>query len=452
MTNTELKALTPRKRGHQFAFYGDSCSGVPGALHAQKLAKINAVVQRLAPAPEFIIFPGDEIIGLTPSEADLVLQWKYFFDVEMAWLKKTGIPMYHATGNHTTYDAMSERVFADVMAHLPRNGPVGQEGLSYFIRNGDLLLVFVHTLWSELGGEGHVELEWLSDTLETHQDARWKFVVGHHPAFPVNGYVGTYQRTIGDEYVAGFWTILSENRVCAYLCSHILAFDVQCHSGVLQITSAGAGTAHRMPEGYEYLHCVQMAVDDLGLRYQVFDEDGAVRERLTWPPSEAQHIAPLSDGWNKCGWSGSRGDSLNIVVTVRGNAVGGGARQTIIAATDNDDACPFWLGLVGRQMQLVAVLQPERGRSPHQWLGPCFANGEQFDLEILLNGQMGPGGLLWRRNGSKTWQGFMGMSAWGLERLVWPENLYVGRDHERESSTRFSGELSVSAGSSQIEN
>ena len=69
----------------------------------------------------------------------------------------------------------------------------------------------------------------------------------------------------------------------AYLCSHILAFDVQAHRGVLQVCTAGAGTAHRMPEDIEYLHCVQAAIDAEGLRYQVIDVEGRVREELSWP-------------------------------------------------------------------------------------------------------------------------------------------------------------------------
>jgi hypothetical protein len=39
----------------------------PGALHENTFASVNAVVQRLHPRPEFILFPGDEIIGLTPD-------------------------------------------------------------------------------------------------------------------------------------------------------------------------------------------------------------------------------------------------------------------------------------------------------------------------------------------------------------------------------------------------
>ncbi|MEM7179216.1 MAG: hypothetical protein AAF503_16100 [Pseudomonadota bacterium] len=435
----EIQGLRPVGPGHQFAFYGDSCSGVPGALHARKLAQVNAVVQRLDPAPELIIFPGDEVIGLVPDEAGLRAQWAHFFDVEMAWQRQAGIAMYHCTGNHTTYDRMSERVFAEVMAHLPRNGPPDQPGLSYFVREGDLLFVFVNTLWSGLGGEGHLELTWLDQTLTRHADAAWTFVVGHHPAFAVNGYAGTYQRTIGDEYVAPFWEILTRHRVLAYLCSHILAFDVQCHQGVLQITSAGAGTAHRMPEGVEYLHCVQMAVDRQGLRYQVLDEDGGLRERLSWPPGEIETFVPLAAGQNAAPWRGGQGPGRAVQFKLSGSLASTPARQTILAALEDDGRCPLWIGLVGRDQQLTIVLQPETGRSPHQWLGPSLAGAETFDLEIVIEPDMGPGGFLWRDSGSTIWTGLHGQSAWGAGRLDWPDRLCVGARTGTADEMRFAG-------------
>lgn len=57
MADEPIPALLPRGAGRQFLIYGDSCSGVPGALHEQTFAAVNAVVRRLAPAPEFILFP-----------------------------------------------------------------------------------------------------------------------------------------------------------------------------------------------------------------------------------------------------------------------------------------------------------------------------------------------------------------------------------------------------------
>ncbi|MEM6462270.1 MAG: metallophosphoesterase [Pseudomonadota bacterium] len=450
LNDKSITALTPRNSGYQFAFYGDSCSGIPSTLHAEKLAKINSVVRRFDPKPEFIVFPGDEIVGLTPDEAELRKQWRHFLDFEMEWLQDIQIPIYHSTGNHTTYDKMSEGVFAEVMTHLPKNGPADQLGLSYFVREGELLLVFVHTLWSGLGGEGHMELDWLKQTLEKNAEAQWKFVIGHHPAFPVNGYVGSYQRNIGDEYVTDFWRILSDHNVIAYLCSHILAFDVQCQAGVLQVTSAGAGTAHRMPEAVEYLHCVQMAVDEDGLRYQVLDEEGEVRERLTWPPQDQMALEHLNRGYNACPLSGKQCSSLVTRLKVHGTVSATNAQQTVLAALEQNGTCPLWIGLIGPQRQLTIIMQPQTGRSPHRWLGPCFSDDERLDLEILLNGEMGPGGFLWRASEAKEWNGFLGFSAWGTERLVWPDHLHIGQKHQHDVDSRFQGELSVSMGTASV--
>lgn len=73
--------------------------------------------------------------------------------MEVAWLDRQAIPLYHTTSNHTTYDMMSERVFAELLPRLPRDGPPDQKGLSYFIRRDDLLLNFINTCWPALAAK-----------------------------------------------------------------------------------------------------------------------------------------------------------------------------------------------------------------------------------------------------------------------------------------------------------
>src|SRR3982074_3812111 len=107
----QIPALLPRGDGHQFVLYGDACSGVPGALHEQTFAAVNAVVRKLVPKPEFVIFPGDEIAGLTPRADQLRSQWRHWLDQEMGWLHTRTIPILHLNGNHTTHDEMSEAGF-----------------------------------------------------------------------------------------------------------------------------------------------------------------------------------------------------------------------------------------------------------------------------------------------------------------------------------------------------
>jgi hypothetical protein len=437
-----IPSLLPKSPGHQFVIYADSCSGVPGALHERTFASVNGVVRRLHPSPEFILFPGDEIIGLTADADVLRAQWRHWLDTEMGWLDRRKVPLWHTTGNHTTYDKMSEAVFRE-MLKLPRNGAPGQEGLSYWVRRDDLLIVFVHTLSSELGGEGHVETDWLEATLRQHGDVSHKLVLGHHPVYPVNGYTGTYQREIGHEYRERFWDILVRADVAAYVCSHILAFDVQAHQGVLQLCTAGAGTAHRMPDGVEYLHCMQAALDADGLRYQVLDTEGVARERLTWPlPSFGDDDwKALPRGISSAPFSGPPGTGTVMAFDIAGRTAseGGAAQQTLLCAPRPGTIEPLWLGLRGPRQTLTLILGRDAGRSPNYWIGPDLGAGNDFALDVAFCPDMGPGGVLWRRRGTTRWTSFAATSATGLERFSWPAVWSVGEGQNGAGDRPFAG-------------
>jgi hypothetical protein len=365
----------PRGSGHQFVIYGDSCSGVPGAPHEETFAQINRIVARLTPSPQFIVFPGDEIVGLTGNADTLRAQWRYWTDVEMKWLRGCDIPVYRTTSNHTVYDGMSEAVFREIQRHAPNNGPRDQRGLSYAIRRGDLLLAFVNTVWSGLGGEGHVETEWIAGLLHDHRDAAAKIVVGHHPVHAVNGYSAPSQHVVDPKQGATLWSIFQDNGVLAYVTSHVLAFDVQVHDGILQLTSAGAGTKHRMPEGIEYLHCVQVALDQDGLRYQVLDVDARVRERLAWPvrlpPLPWRPIAGEASPWQSAVADAAHSDWPSgpiFLWRVQGSTEPGAAgEQTLLSASSAEGLPTFQIGLRGPDQTLTIVVSPEPGRSPGYW-------------------------------------------------------------------------------------
>jgi len=433
---TTIPIMPAKETGHQFVIYGDSCSGVPDALHESTFKQVNNVIQRLDTPPQFICYPGDEIMGLTTDADELRRQWAYWFQHEMAWLNRDEIPMYHTTGNHTTYDPMSEELFREVMAHLPQNGPDDQHGLSYFVRRGDLLMVFVNTLWSGLGGEGNVETDWLEQTLQQNSDAKHKLVFGHHPVFTVNGFFADYQRNIERENGLQFWQILMKHDVLAYVCSHILAFDVQVHSDILQICTAGSGTAHRMPEGIEYLHALQVALDDEGLRYQVLDTDGQVREWLAW-----DWKLPASDTWetfdSTCAQKLSTDclqqvDTAQLIVWEISGQIGNdnkASRQTIFHSGGNKSALPnLWLGITGRDNHLILLVSPQANRSPHAWYGRALPMNRPFKIQFAIHSGMGPGGFLWRWDDSHAWSTLTGSSPWGAERLAWSHQWVIGYD------------------------
>src|SRR5580658_6587709 len=188
MIQEPIEGLLPRDAtGEQFVCYGDCCSGVPGADFERHFAAVNAALRRLHPAPSLIVCAGDEIMGMTRDYSALREQWRYWQDHEMAWLDRSACPIYHVPSNHSTYDAQSEAVWREAHPEVPDNGPPGQAGLSYFVRRGDLLMAFVDTSFSGLGGNGHVEHTWLNEILLANADAHYKIVVGHYPAHAVNG-------------------------------------------------------------------------------------------------------------------------------------------------------------------------------------------------------------------------------------------------------------------------
>ncbi len=422
--------------GHHFVIYSDSCSGVPGALHEENFRQVNQVIAALERAPQFICFPGDEIMGLTNNRDRLRRQWSYFFETELSWLDRDAVPVYHSSGNHTVYNRMSEAVFRETMAHLPQNGPPDQRSLSYFVRRGDLLMIFVNTLWTGTGGEGTLETAWLQETLERNADAKHKLVFGHHPVWTVNGYAGAYQRNLERDQGRRLWDALTRHGALAYVCSHILAFDAQVHSGVLQICSAGAGAAHRMPPEDEYLHIVQVALDHIGLRYQVLDRAGQAREWLSWP-----WRLPASNSWAPFNSAAARSlpvdclqrlDKARLIVwEIEGElpAIQADAPRMILRADAQDDALPwFWLGAAGGDNRLTALLKPWANRSPHRWTGPPLPQGRVFSIQFALHSGMGPGGLLWRWSDEDAWSSMIGASAWGAERIPWSHRWRLGEN------------------------
>lgn len=426
----KINCLQPRDpSGHQFLFYSDSTSGQPGKPHEARHQKVIEMIKRLEHDPEFIAFPGDAV--MTGSDER---QWQHWLDVEMKWLKEKKYPLYQSTSNHHSLNPKSDELFRKYHPDIPQNGPKGLEGLAYYIREGNLLYVSTHQpIRSDYQGYDYMkdfsfsDTTWLDQVLEDNAEATYKLVVGHYPVFPVNGYLQAPQWCFKPEERAPFWNTLKKHRVDAYLCSHIIAFDVKVMDGILQICSGGAGTDFGpggfMPGMTEYLHAAQVAIDKQGLRYQVLDTAGEIKESLSWP-------FPSSDPES---WKQARELSLStkeanhiLLLQLKGRYIRPAPYQHSMELLTSEDG-RFWLGIDFRSERLMLRLYL-RDIGEQYWTGPAIDYAGPISLQLAFHPGMGPGGMLYRQDRQAHWSSMLSSSASGLETYEWPK--YIQKEDE----------------------
>lgn len=426
-----IPSLTPRDAsGHQFVLYADATSGEPGGVHEARHAQVIEIVRRFRPEPEFISFPGDAVM-----HGNVRAEWEHWLGVEMAWLQGAPYPLYQSTSNHNTGHNASLALYRTFWPDTPDNGPVGAEGLAYFLRRGNLLYVSMHQpepyTAEDVARVPH-QNEWLDQVLTEQADAEYKIVAGHYPVHPVNGYLQAPLWCFPAQAREPFWAVLRKHQVVAYLCSHVIAFDCQIHDGIPQITSGGAGTDYLMPSSTEYLHAAQISIDRLGLRYQAVDTAAATREYGAWP------IPGLSlDDWHSRSTTGSvvpapeAADGLLIVSLAETGAVW----ERITAGLEPKPFTPevrwlasddgrFVLGAdVATGRFFVDLELEDHGRQRWYGLHHGFDKAVGIGIYVAFHPGLGPGGVLARLHTEATWTSMQSSSAAGLEAFTWPEAL-----------------------------
>lgn len=174
--------IAAKPAGHTFVWYGDCCTGEAGNRHSEIFAAVNAVFRRLDAVPDQIVFLGGNIMGGKVNAAEHHGQWRRWIERNPGWFNADpAAPIHPGASTHDPVHPVAEAVFCETFPDLPAIGPPDQQGLSYWVRDGDLLLVFVNTNFSGPGGSGHVASAWLDETLLRHADASHRLGFGHHP-------------------------------------------------------------------------------------------------------------------------------------------------------------------------------------------------------------------------------------------------------------------------------
>ena len=446
------EASVPAQASHRFVLVGDSCSGIPGGPHEATFAAISRHIAAIDPEPDFICFLGDHIQGLTSDEASLRAQWRYWCEHEFGWTKSRSFPVYHLTSNHNTYDAVSERVFCEVFPDLPRNGPADDLGRSYYVLRDDLLLVFTNSATARLG-PGRIETDWLAEVLARHRGVPQKLVFGHYPVLPVNGYTQFPLWRIPPEQGDTLWRLLVEHDVMAYVCSHVIAYDVRVRDGVLQICSAGAGTRYGptgdfMRGASEFFHFLVCSLGDGNLHCDVIDELGYRRRRLCWPrdglgrtelraPDQANRMTAELRLPEKVAWL-----RFDIEATRSKDAAATPDRETFLCGYDADEGPPtIWIGREHERLVVEIVLGP--GGPVGRWvMHPCTGYG-YFSLTILP--EMGPGGVIARLDGGPP-SSLLTNVAEDLGQVRWPRSWCLGHGPSGTNDEPYRGRVDAACG------
>jgi hypothetical protein len=429
-THLQNKKSVSTSKSHRFVLWADSpMYGTPLGYHKENFEALVAQVARLTTALDFIIFTGDHVWGYNAKTVEaLKAQWRAWFE---SYKPLANLPTYHTTGNHTVHSEMSSQVFRE-MCPVLQNGPVAEKGLAYYVRRGNLLLIFAHVgkRLSTSNNDNTVDCEWVDKVLTEHKDATNKLVCGHYPAFSVGQRLDSEYDRIWTAYAKSFWNVLVKHKVIAYLCAHKTFFDVQVHDGVLQLCSAGAGFP--MQEPVEYNHFTDIILNEKGLKWRTIDKKGSVREWLSWPLK-----LPDLSGWTKIDAKATnlpKPDEIKSASTSTAQLIGFHLQGDDLRKTDElQTLLCGWKTFDGNGHFRIAVdngkLLVSIGNLANQWYGPPVETGS-FNFQLVIHTGMGPGGVLFRASPTASWQSFTTETVTGMEHMNFPERWVLGCDRQ----------------------
>jgi hypothetical protein len=159
------------------------------------------------------------------------------------------IPFYPLIGNHEAVGPDAISIFKDHF-EIKNIAPIDSMHLAYTVKINNAMFVILATDYYSRTEDALVEhtlttpqVDWLDSLLITKADFKYKFVLGHEPAFSVRGKFS--EKPVGlDKYPEArnlFWDILKDNNVNAYFCAHEHLYYRSVDDGLLQVISGGAG-------------------------------------------------------------------------------------------------------------------------------------------------------------------------------------------------------------------
>jgi hypothetical protein len=241
-----LTASTVLAQKWSFVVCGDGRADTKGNRPEDKNGVNVVITGEIAQATvqehaKFLIWTGDLVGGAKDKsvfETEL-LTWRGL----MTPLYDKGIGVYPVRGNHETHCKESVEVWNKVFAGkygLPKNGPEGEQNLTYFIEEGPVLMIGLDEYSAPVKSVNQV---WLNTVLKDHKK-HFIFAAGHEPAF-MDGH-HTDVLDVDPVKRDAFWTSLVNAGARAFFAGHDHLYD---HMLVTKAGTLKGKEIHQMVAG-----------------------------------------------------------------------------------------------------------------------------------------------------------------------------------------------------------
>ena len=205
--------------------------------------------------PDLAMFNGDLVSGWiisnsSPVATDYQVQFKNWMD-DVApihnYTTGSGIPLYVIRGNHEdgpneTVIPLLDAYLASVATDMPRNGPLGEETLTYSFTWKGAKFIAIDDYYPHDGLKETVNQSWVDTELSSNTQP-FTFVFGHTPAYLVEDDVEDRGFDIAAHPLLrdAFWDSLIKNNATAYFSGHAHLYVRGEIQGLQQVVSGNGG-------------------------------------------------------------------------------------------------------------------------------------------------------------------------------------------------------------------
>ncbi len=202
-----------------------------------------------AEGPDFTLNAGDIMDARWwENEAQVKRKTEEYWTGFLKRFKDRDLTVYVAPGDHEYGDDGGLKIghiarafgqqFSSLMG-MPENGPANHRGRTFFIRQGNLLVITLDTFEDQ--GErfgytvGEEQLTWLEQTFEEHADVEFIVVQGHLPIIgPVRSKNSSASMLDGGAD-SELWKLMVKHGVHVYFCGEHHRITVKERDGIWQI-------------------------------------------------------------------------------------------------------------------------------------------------------------------------------------------------------------------------